>query len=215
MAREIKPVQEMAQDLMDERDKNGYGKRLYKAASDEHKGDMLANDILQRASLLIEGEARGKVDFNSMDDVEKRTMDYFTACSEAQVYPSVMGLAVHGYGISRQALNQYLLRNPNSPATDFINRAKDVMADILTNASLYNNANAVQAIFQLKNHFEHADKMEIQPVPPEPSGGWSMKREDCVAIIQAAEPGADIAGLSDSELHTKAIMLKYADLPDD
>ena len=40
------------------------------------------------------------------------------------------------------------------------------MADILTNASLYNNANAVQVIFQLKNHFGHSDTVQLQPVTP-------------------------------------------------
>ena len=44
------------------------------------------------------------------------------------------------------------------------------MADILTNESLKNNANAVQVIFQLKNHFDHNDKVEIQPVQADPLG---------------------------------------------
>lgn len=35
------------------------------------------------------------------------------------------------------------------------------MADILTNAALYRNADAAMAIFQLKNHFDHADAVQI------------------------------------------------------
>ena len=76
-----------------------------------------------------------------------------------------MGLAVYGYGVSRQALNDYL-RTHNNETTAFIEKAKDIMADILTNASLYNNANAVQVIFQLKNHFGHSDTVQLQPVAP-------------------------------------------------
>lgn len=78
-----------------------------------------------------------------------------------------MGLAVHGYGISRQALNQYLQRNPNSEAALFISKVKDTMADILTNAALYRNADPVSVIFQLKNHFEHSDKLQLEPIRQE------------------------------------------------
>lgn len=144
-----------------DKDKN---KRLYKAQADEHKGQLLANDIITRADALLQSEDRGKVDFNDIDDVKTRTYSYLKACAISEAYPSVMGLAVDAYGISRQALNQYLLRNPTSEATEFIQKTKDVIADILTNASLYNNANAVAVIFQLKNHFEHSDRVDIQPL---------------------------------------------------
>ena len=144
-----------------DKDKN---KRLYKAQADAHKGQLLASDIITRADALLQSEDRGKVDFNNIDDVKTRTYSYLKACSISEAYPSVMGLAVDAYGISRQALNQYLLRNPTSEAPEFIQKTKDVIADILTNASLYNNANAVAVIFQLKNHFEHSDRVEIQPL---------------------------------------------------
>ena len=48
--------------------------------------------------------------------------------------------------------------------TEFIDRTKDVIADILTNAGLYNNANSIQVLFQLKNHHSFADRVEIEPV---------------------------------------------------
>lgn len=164
MARTLQSVPDMAEILTAERDRNGYSKKLYKAASDEHKSETLQQDILLRVSSLQAMEERGKVDFSNLAEVRSRTYDYLNACAAAAVYPSVMGLAVHGYGISRQALNQYLLRNNNETA-EFIRIAKDIMADILTNASLYNNANAVQALFQLKNHFGHADRVEIEAIP--------------------------------------------------
>jgi len=88
---------------------------------------------------------------------------YLEACSLSSCFPSVMGLS-SALGCSRQNLHRWLLSHPEHPTTDFINMAKDLMADVLTNASLYNNANAVQVIFQLKNHYEHADRVEIAPV---------------------------------------------------
>ena len=216
MAREIKTVPEMTAELAAERDKNGYTRRLYKAQSDEHKGDMLASDIMARANGLMQSEARGKVNFRDIEDVERRTYDYFRACADAQTYPSIMGLAVHGYGISRQALNQWLIRNPESTAAEFITKAKDVMADILTNASLYNNANAVQVIFQLKNHFEHSDKVEIQPVAQKDQfgTGWSMTTDEAISLIKSNNPNYDINGATDDQIHADALSIKYGLLPD-
>lgn len=174
MARTIKTVPEMAEELAIEKSRDGYTQRLYKnnykAVSDEHKNEVLSADIMQRVEELRNSETRKKVDFGSLEDVMQRTCDYFEACAAAGVYPSVMGLAVHGYGISRQALNQYLLKNPHTRQAEYILKAKDMMADILTNESLKNNANAVQVIFQLKNHFDHNDKVEIQPVQADPLG---------------------------------------------
>lgn len=215
MARSIKTVPEMAEEMAAERNRNGYSRKLYKAQSDEHKGELLAADIMQRAKGLLESEERGKVDFSSFADVQARTYNYLDACARAEVYPSVMGLAVHGYGISRQALNQYLLNHAGSRTAEFINKAKDVMADILTNASLYNNANAVQVIFQLKNHFEHSDKVEIQPVPADTQQNrWSMTTDECIRMITERNPAEDISGLSDAEIHGRALEIKYGLLPD-
>ena len=163
MSRAIKTVPEMARDLVTEREANGYKKKVYKAEADAHKGEALQMDIMAQLNALQASEQRRKVDLRSIADVKQRTYDYLTACAEAEAFPSVMGLAVHGYGISRQALNQFLLRNSNE-VTEFIDRTKDVIADILTNASLYNNANAVAVIFQLKNSHSFADRVEIEPV---------------------------------------------------
>ena len=163
MGRSIKTVPEMAQEMVTEREANGYKKKLYKAEADAHKGEALRMDIMTQLNTLQASEQRRKVDLRSLEDVRLRTYEYMEACAEAEVFPSVMGLAVHGFGISRQALNQFLLRN-NNEVTEFIDRTKDVIADILTNAGLYNNANSIQVLFQLKNHHSFADRVEIEPV---------------------------------------------------
>ena len=104
-----------------------------------------------------------------MEQVKQRTFEYLEACQAAEVYPSIMGLSAHGYGVSRQALNQYLNSHDNE-ATAFISMVKRYNGrHSLTNASLYNNANAIAVIFQLKNHFQHADR-EIAPVVNNPLG---------------------------------------------
>ena len=160
----MKPVDEMAEALAGHRDQSGYTRKVYKAEADDHKADLLQADISNRIVALQESDQREQIDFSDIGMVKRRAYEYLTACEQAAVFPSVMGLAVHGYGISRQALNQYLQRNPNSEAALFISKVKDTMADILTNAALYRNADPVSAIFQLKNHFEHSDKLQVEPV---------------------------------------------------
>ena len=104
-----------------------------------------------------------RVDLSDTEKVQERTFMYLEACAQSSSFPSVMGLS-GAMGCSRQNLNQWLLSHPGHPTTDFVNMTKDVMADILTNASLFNSANAIQVIFQLKNHFEHSDRVEIAPI---------------------------------------------------
>ena len=164
MSRAIGTVDEMTKALTEEKGAKGR-KALYKQATDEHKGEQLQADIASKITALKASDKRARVDWANLEQVKERTYDYLTACQNAEVYPSIMGLAVYGYGVSRQALNDYL-RTHNNETTAFIEKAKDIMADILTNASLYNNANAVQVIFQLKNHFGHSDTVQLQPVAP-------------------------------------------------
>lgn len=162
--RSMLPRSEMVAALEAHKGKNGYTRKMYKAQSDEHKSDLLQADIENRISTLKGSCNRGKINFDDFEMVKSRTFEYLEACKEACVYPSVMGLAVHGFGISRQRLSKFLSERPNSPAAEFIETVKDVMADILTNAALYRNADSVQVIFQLKNHFGHSDRLEIEPV---------------------------------------------------
>lgn len=212
--RDIKPVDEMAAALVVERDRNGSTQKIYKgsnykAQSDKHKGGVLAIDIRTHTQALMESVQRHKVDFDNLSDVQTRTYNYFAACAKAEVFPSMMGLAVHGYGISRQALNQYLHRHPDSEVTEFILMAKDVIADLLTNASLFNNANAAQVIFQLKNHFGHSDYQ--QELPP-PERKHELPTAHYRQAILEAEPDADLTGLTNQELYEKYIHIKYRHL---
>ena len=157
---QLKTVEEMATELSESKSKSGYSKKIYKAESDEHKGEVLSNDIQNHITELTKSRQKGKVNFFDLEEVERRTIEYLTACSISETFPSVMGLSVQAYGVSRQALNQYLNSHDNE-VTAYINIVKDMIADILTNASLYNNANATQVIFQLKNHFGHSDVVEM------------------------------------------------------
>lgn len=153
----------MAEVLTAEKHKSGYKGKLYKEMSDEHKGEQITQSIQNKSAALRQALNAPRVDLSDTEKVQERTFMYFEACAQSSSFPSVMGLS-GAMGCSRQNLNQWLLSHPGHPTTDFVNMTKDVMADILTNASLFNSANAIQVIFQLKNHFEHSDRVEIAPV---------------------------------------------------
>lgn len=156
-------VKSMAEALTADKNKNGSKAKVYKELSDEHKGEQITQSVSSKALSLKQAINAPKVELSDTEQVQERTFMYLEACSLSSCFPSVMGLS-GALGCSRQNLNRWLLSHPGHPTTDFVNMAKDVMADILTNASLYNNANAVAVIFQLKNHFEHSDRVEISPV---------------------------------------------------
>lgn len=162
MSRDIKPVEEMAQDLALAVESGKRTKDIYKAQSGQYKKEQLQADI-GRALSSLDTKPK-KVDLNNFEEVQERTEAYLKACQIAGVYPSVQGLASHGFGVCRQWVNAWKNQHPDSETAQYLDRVFDMMADILTNESLHNNANVVQAIFQMKNNHAFSDKMEIQPV---------------------------------------------------
>lgn len=162
MVRTIATIPEMASAMQQEVNESGKKSQVYKIQSEQFKKAELANDISRAVNAI--NEERVKVDFTDRADVKKRITDYFTACSAAGVFPSVQGLASYGFGISRQALNQWRNKHRGNDVANMIDVACDMMADILTNQSLHNNANPVQSLFQLKNNHAFADRVEIEPV---------------------------------------------------
>ena len=157
----MKTVSEITRDLEIDRNKRP-NQPIYKIQSGEFKKQELSADI-QRV-IDIFSVRRPKVNFRQSEEVQTRIVEYFTACANAGVYPSVQGLAVQGFGVSRQALNQWRNKHQDLDSTKLIEMACDLIADILTNQSLHNNANPVQALFQLKNNHAFTDRVEVAPV---------------------------------------------------
>ncbi|MFV0314846.1 MAG: hypothetical protein ACK5I7_07035 [Anaerotignum sp.] len=165
---ELVTAESMAEVISADRKKSGYKGKLYKEMSDEHKGEQITQSIQDRSTALKQALNLSRVDLSDTKQVQDRAFMYLEACSLSASFPSVMGLS-GAMGCSRQNLNRWLLSHPDHPTTNFVNMVKDTMADILTNASLFNTANPVQTIFQLKNHFEHVDRIELAPVVPNQS----------------------------------------------
>ena len=162
--RKILSITEMAQEMTDDIANSKRKKDIYKVASEKFKAEQLSQDIGQAIKALNNSAVR--VNLNDAEDVRQRIIDYLTACQLSGTYPSVQGLATKGFGISRQWLNMWRLdqKNKGTESLDLIEMAYDLFADIITNQSLHNNANGIQALFQLKNNHSFADRVEIEPI---------------------------------------------------
>lgn len=139
--------------------------KLYPEISKELKAEAISSDVSRKTAALMENT--GKIDLNDLRAVMERTKVYLQGCADSGTFPTVMGLASLGFGVSRQWLNEYLRVHPNTPTADFIERTKDLFADILSNAALSRTAAETMSIFILKNCAGFVDRMEITPRPPE------------------------------------------------
>lgn len=162
LSTKLKNIDQMADEIAERPNR-----RLnYKEQSDEHKGKALSADIRSKTDALKLAASRERVDFRNLHQVQQRVYEYMAACEKAESFPSVQGLAAYGFGCSRQWLNRFLKEHPNSNVSQFIEMVKDSFSDILTNQSLYRNCDSVQAIFQMKNNHDFADRLQIEPLQP-------------------------------------------------
>lgn len=159
-------VQSMAEALTADREKSGHKGKIYKEIADQHKSEQIALSITSKNNALKQAINAPRVDLSDTQEVQKRTFMYLEACSLSSSFPSVMGLAA-ALGCSRQNLNRWLLSHANHATTDFINITKDLIADVVVDAGLRNNAAQPMSIFVLKNNHGFVDRVEVAPIAPE------------------------------------------------
>lgn len=156
-------VEGIAAELREEK-KSPHKKKVYNVDRAEEKAEIIGSEVQRNLTALRIAMERGKVYLVNTDEVMARTEEYFEACKLTGTFPSMMGLCAKGFCVSRQAVSQFMLAHPEHPTSVYLTLVKDIMADILVNASLNNQANVVQAIFQLKNHFGHEDNVKVEAI---------------------------------------------------
>lgn len=148
---ELQTVEQMAQEMRPQ---------PYTPAG-KARQEALTADIANTRGALQRAFERRKVDLESKEEVKIRIDNYFEACELSATYPSWIGLCTKGLGISEPGVKQWMARHPNAETTMMIVTARDMIADILINQSLAGNASPVPTIFQLKNWYNHRDKVEV------------------------------------------------------
>jgi hypothetical protein len=145
------------------------GGRIYKSESCENKAQVLSSTLGDVTEVLKRDQIKHikRVNFDDLEEVKQRTIEYFEACQASRHYPSVMTLCAIGYGCGRDHFLKYL-NSHNNESSNYMQRVKDLIADILTNASLYGTADNVSVIFQLKNLHGFADNIRVEAGPVMP-----------------------------------------------
>lgn len=159
--------------------RNGPARKIYKEQADAHRSASLSADIANKREFFQGSvEKLQPVRFDDLEDVKSRTFEYLRACERTSSFPSLMGLSAYAFGVSRSAVYAYLKRHPDTPTAHFIDRTRDLIADILSSAALQRNADAVTSIFILKNGLGFADRVEIEPVPHTVNDEMQFSAED-------------------------------------
>ena len=115
-----------------------------------------------------------RVDLNDPDAVHARLREYFRIYGEADLKPTVAGMAM-ALGVDRRRLWAIAKDQPNggdgykakvSPETaDLIKKAYEILETTMENYANAGKINPVMAIFMMKNHFGYQDKTEYVLTP--------------------------------------------------
>lgn len=160
-------VEEMTSQLAGSRE----GNRLYtpkqgnyKEISDQLKSEALASIIDQQLDLLSTAKKRGRVDLNSVDEVEATATAYMMSCKQAGVYPTMLGFAA-ACGYSRKALYDYISHH-SGKSVEYMDGLRSSWAAIIAQMGLARQCSESVSIFLLKNSGQGmADRSEIDILP--------------------------------------------------
>ena len=95
-----------------------------------------------------------RISLNDYAAVQERANAYLYQCSKEDQLPTLKGLAIEGFGMSRQSVYRYLKRHPDTESAEYIKILCCMFDDLLVNESLKNRFDANQAIFRLRNRYE-------------------------------------------------------------
>lgn len=123
-------------------------------------------DILQvQAGLLFEKPTE-RVHLNNVAEVISACKTYVDVCIEKGLIPGFQGFATI-CGVSRNALYDYLRKNPDSPSGIFLEKMRTAFMATRQNAVDRNAAAESMSIFLMKNSYQdYTDRMELTPAEP-------------------------------------------------
>ena len=152
-----------------------------------------------------------KVDLYKPEDVQARLAEYFRIHTEADMKPTVVGMAM-ALGIDRRRLWEIRSGNFHTSksltdlptlTTDYIKKAYDFMENLWENYMQNGKINPVSGIFLGKNNFGYQDKTEYV-VTPNVNNDSDYSKDDIIAryTIDSADsatlPTIDSADSADS-----------------
>lgn len=122
-----------------------------------------------------------EINIDDENEVKARIKDYFIICAEADMKPSVPGLAL-ALGLDRRRLweirEQKRGMGKNLAVVDAIKKAMKILDLQLNNYAQDGKMNPATAIFLMKNNFGYADEQKIVLEPSSPLGDEQKDPEE-------------------------------------
>lgn len=106
-----------------------------------------------------------KIDLHDTELVRRVALQYLTACDNTACLPSKTGVC-RALGISRQAVDAYMQREPKSSTTAFLEVFFDACAELLTNAALIGGIHPIMSIFIAKSIYKYKEVSTLEVVNP-------------------------------------------------
>lgn len=116
--------------------------------------------------------------------VESVTKDYLMSCVKSGIIPSRQGHA-RAMGCSRQAVGEYMRRNPNHETTQYLEILYDSFSEALTMASLTGKVHPIVSIFVLKAIYGWRDNEQQESPDNDPLGSAKSNEELWKRYVEA------------------------------
>ena len=135
---------------------------------DRQAGRLHTGDSSAVVSTLIKNAAKelssmGRISLNDTATIRQKTFEYLDACKETGVVPAKTGLA-RAFGVSRQAIDDFMKRNPTHETSLFLDVVLDAFVEVLTNSALYGGTNIIMSIFLSKAIYKLRDNTTLEIV---------------------------------------------------
>ena len=147
-------------------------------------------EILRVQSGLLFEKPTERVHLNNVDEVIAVCKTYVNICLEKGLIPGFQGFATI-CGVSRNALYDFLRKNPDSPSGIFLEKMRTAFMATRQNAVDRGAAAESMSIFLMKNSYQdYTDRMELTPAQPD-NPLKDMDAEAARARLMAAIPEDD------------------------
>ena len=132
------------------------------------------------------------IDISYEKQVEQRIKDYFLYCVDNDRKPNMIGMA-NWLGVSRDTVNSWKRGEYRGVShSDLINKACNMLEELLVDYFQNGKTNPAAGIFLLKNQFQYRDVQDVVVTPNQPLGEMQneselQKRIEQAVVIDAEE----------------------------
>lgn len=161
---EAQTFDEIVTDLVERKerevDPHYRGRPIYKEQSLDVQTAWLQQFVAGEIAEVAEFAKKEKVALEDLEEVQKRSLVYLRACAETGSFPTSLGLA-RALGYSDRALRYWRKKQSGTKTAQWLEMFNDTCANVLSQASLKNNANPAVAIFLNKALYGFIDDVRL------------------------------------------------------